>query len=343
MRYVPIMRTKAGELTAMQHLGSAAIQQMLPLLELNNIQWSEDDLQEKPDKLAGRLKTAWPWDTLVLLDCSILDGNQRNLTAALQSCRSAGLNFIPTLTINRSQKYYTTVIQDALSAGLGIGLRLPVNAETADFATTTRQMMALHALPPEQVDMVVDLGASQAMPPAYAPWLAGLINATPDVARFRTFAIAGTTFPRNMSEFPAGQIRHASRGEWALWRNIIGIRGLARPIDFGDYTAAYPEDVDFDPKKMRMGAKIKYTVEESWLIVKGRGIKTRGFEQYRGLCRSLMQQPEYKGAAFSWGDRFIDNCANGTGGPGNAQTWVTVAVNHHLAFVADQLSRWSAP
>ena len=88
-----------------------------------------------------------------------------------------------------------------------------------------------------------------------------------------------------------------------------------------------------------MSANLRYTLEEEWLIFKGRNVRDYGYEQFNGLCRTLLQHKEYSGATFSWGDNYISQCAADKGGPGNASTWRKVGNSHHLSFVVYQLSK----
>lgn len=104
---------------------------------------------------------------------------------------------------------------------------------------------------------------------------------------------------------------------------------------------------------MNLSGHIRYTTDEEFLIVKGGAVRDvkrngevvaegRGYEQMVDLCRVLINLPEYSGADFSWGDRYIWDCANGTASHGNATTWRQFATNHHLTFVVHQLANHPA-
>ena len=78
------------------------------------------------------------------------------------------------------------------------------------------------------------------------------------------------------------------------------------------------------------------------MIIKKRGVRHTGFEQFRDLCRALINTDEYSGADFSWGDKYINLCAAGAVDAGNATTWRRVGMNHHLTLVVDQISSLGA-
>lgn len=82
---------------------------------------------------------------------------------------------------------------------------------------------------------------------------------------------------------------------------------------------------------------IRYTVEDDWLISKGRSVKKYGGGQSHALSRSLIKHKQYCGPDFSWGDKCIYECAKEKSGPGNAETWRRVATNHHITFAIEQL------
>ena len=89
---------------------------------------------------------------------------------------------------------------------------------------------------------------------------------------------------------------------------------------------------------MRPSASVRYTANEYWLVLKGRNLRDHGYEQFHDVCRELIEKLEYSGRSFSWGDGYIDDCANEIAGTGNLTTWRKVGTSHHLAFVLRQIS-----
>jgi hypothetical protein len=95
---------------------------------------------------------------------------------------------------------------------------------------------------------------------------------------------------------------------------------------------------EVDPRVMKPSASIRYTTDENWLVVKGKNLRDYSFDEFYYVCRDLIARPEYCGPAFSWGDWYINECANVREGPGNLTTWRKVGTSHHLAFVANQIA-----
>ncbi len=56
----------------------------------------------------------------------------------------------------------------------------------------------------------------------------------------------------------------------------------------------------------------------------------------------MMQDARFSGPEFSAGDTFIAACADG-GPTGNLESWVKVALSHHLTFVARQVANLAEP
>jgi hypothetical protein len=126
-----------------------------------------------------------------------------------------------------------------------------------------------------------------------------------------------------------------------LWDTLLANRErLSRMPTFADYGIGHPDPVEeaFDPRRMSISGQLRYTADAYWLMVKGRSTKTAGYDQMRALCQRLMERPEYSGPDFSWGDKYVRDCAAGAVGPGNPTVWRKIGTTHHLMFVANQLA-----
>jgi hypothetical protein len=349
MMYTPIIRTKLGELIAFSKIGLPVAAHMRPIFELRltGAGEAETGIESRIDKLSKNLRKAWQWSTPCALDFSHFASSLDVCVALYKAFKEQGQAVIPVITPGGTEPYMKFSSSVAEEMGHGLCFRLPVKEERPPLHELNAMRVATK-IEPEAVDLVLDMGANTELP----AWLltqgiAGFISSLPELARFRSFALASTSAPRNMGEYRRDSITPVSRREWPLWKAICSQPGLVRCPDFGDYTATYPEDVVFDTK-MTLGGKIRYTAENNWLIVKGgaisgkRGATSYGFEQFRILSRQLMKQPEFRGKDFSWGDAFIHACAEGTGSLGNLRTWVSVAVNQHVTFVVRQLATLAA-
>lgn len=146
-------------------------------------------------------------------------------------------------------------------------------------------------------------------------------------------AVACASFPE-VSPNGNYQVFHCDRIEKELWAYLSS---RFPNLIFSDYTVLSPTHKAFDPTKMSLGGKIRYTLDDEYLFVKGEGIKGGGYEQFRDLSKMLRKEPKFR-KDFSWGDHYIDDCANGINSPGNQETWVRVAINQHIQFIANELA-----
>jgi|GEM_PF-4501340 hypothetical protein len=346
MMYAPILRTKLGELEALAKLGLPVAALVRPLFDvrLDSVHDMGEREALKITKLAKNLRKAWQWSAPCAVDFSHFWKSEDVIVALYDAMREQNLTIIPVVRPAQSGPFQQLMLRFAREMSRGLCLRLPVRQEGSPFQELAT-MRATLAVDPGELDLVLDMGPCTELPPwLLSQGIAGFISSLADLPRYRSFTLASTSAPKSMAEYARGSINLVPRREWELWQAICEQPGLVRCPDFGDYTAVHPEDVVFDPEKMRLGGKIRYTTAGHWLFVKGGAIsgkgdtKGLGFEQFRVLSRRLMTRPEYRGADFSWGDAFIQACADGTGPLGNLKTWVSVAVNQHVTFVVRQLA-----
>ena len=137
---------------------------------------------------------------------------------------------------------------------------------------------------------------------------------------------------------PPTSVTPIPRIEWTVWRSLIVRSRLPRLPAFGDYAISHPQPSEVDPRIMRPSASIRYTANDAWLVLKGRNLRDYGYAEFYDVCRDLVARPEYSGPSFSWGDWYIEECANQRVGTGNLTTWRKVGTSHHLAFVTRQIA-----
>ncbi len=111
---------------------------------------------------------------------------------------------------------------------------------------------------------------------------------------------------------------------------------------FGDYAINHPKVLELDMRKVKPSATIRYTDENQWCIVKGKNVRDYGFGQYRALSKKVLDSPYFCGKSFSWGDDYIQKCANGQGKTGNLMSWRRVGTNHHIEKVTRDIANFYA-
>jgi hypothetical protein len=351
--YVPILKAKLGEYGALEDLTRTRKDGMTPILEVAPIPWDwgldqpAKSIAEHLQGLGAAITRAWGIEREVFIDSLYLDDNdffgdgRSPVAAVLDSCRVEGLLAIPVTGPSRSANHHADVANAASQDGRGVCIRV-VQDDLVDLLKLDQSLSALLqtlGVPRTDADLVVDfehvLGQAATATIAATAVLATL----PNLNDWRTLTLASSGFPENLSGIAADSVAAAPRYDWEVWQALVARRdSLPRLPTFGDYAIAAPTFTEIDPRVMRMSAAIRYTADADWVILKGRNTRDYGFGQFNDLCRILIARPEYTGAGFSRGDAYINDCASGNGGPGNATSWRRVGTNHHLSFVVDQIA-----
>jgi hypothetical protein len=352
--YVPILKAKEGEYAALGALDLHVRLQVTPLLEIPSVPY--DYLNERPLRtveehvrgIAHRIRSSWGEDRPVYIDYSahseeeVLTDGTHAFANILAEAIAAKVQAIPVIYTSSSADAIQAVSSYAQKSGLGVCIRLVISDfdEEVDLEERIGKMIEDIALSDGDVDIILDLKELQSDVQRGILLLRAMLAALPRPAEWRRVIVAASSFPEDLRDVEASSVVTLPRREWDLW-NALQRRPERLPrrdIVFSDYGIAHPSLKDVDPRLMTMSASIRYTGRNEWVIVKGRGVRQSGFEQYHALCQRLVQHPAYEGASFSWGDRYIAETAVRTTGPGNATTWRKVGTNHHITLVALQLS-----
>lgn len=351
--YVPILKGREGEFAALQELYSDVRGKILPLIEVPQIPrdyakgGSAKELDDHIAPIADRLRRCWLSGDIYLdmsrIGLETLRDGRLALELVLNECATFGVNAIPVLSLSSSGGYVSTAGAYSAASGLGTCLRLVVRdfREEVDLeAETSRIFDALQSKVARFTDLIIDLedlGSDLSRATLIAR---SVFSMVPRKDEWRRMVVCAASFPEDLSDVDAAATTVLPRHEWLLWKTLQRKpNALPRPdLIFGDYAVAHPMIKDLDPRTMRMSANIRYTTPDDWLVLKGRNVRQYGFDQYFGLCEELIKMPQYLGRAYSWGDKYIDDCAEHMAGPGNATTWRKVGVNHHLTLVTRELA-----
>jgi hypothetical protein len=192
---------------------------------------------------------------------------------------------------------------------------------------------------PPEVDFIVDLGT-----PAYEPYavfanaLSLALSKIPNLDNFRSFVLVGTAFPDSMKEVavPGGSI---DRHDWKFYRAFLKhLPAKMRQPTFGDYTIVHPAFVvSMDMRMVKPAGKLIYTAKEQWLVRKGGAFRDNPKQMHKH-CGDVVKSGQFRGAAFSYGDEYIQQCALKKDGPSTMTRWKTVGINHHIMHVLEDLA-----
>jgi hypothetical protein len=350
--YVPILKAKFGEFQALRELQPAKKRSITPMIVIQPVDLNPDTglptktVDAHVQLIPQRILEAWGPDQSIFVDFAndpddrMLDGSHP-LTYVFDESRALGLKLIPVTGISRESDYQEAVGRVASIDGRGVCFRLETEdlEDDEELADELDSLCSELELSPGQVDILIDLGPiAEDQMPIIQSFLRNLLRFFPKINDWRSLILSATSIPETLSGIGTYTAKNMPRLEWIIWKNLIGSGKLKRTPNFSDYTTVHPTHMDLDFRVIQIGGKVKYTLEEEWLIVKGQSFKRRGGEQNRDLCAYITANPEYRSRDYSWGDNCIYECAQGTGGTGNPTTWVKAGVNQHICFVADQIA-----
>jgi hypothetical protein len=351
--YVPILKGRAGEYGALREMTPEVKARLTPLIEVPPIPW--DFERDEPDKtidqhlqrLSSKIVQSWGMERPLFLDLLWIAPDERManrdhpLAHVFGIARKDRLQLIPVIGLVRGEEYKSACRDVIGEDGRGVCIRLQKEdfEESGDLSAQMSELLEALSVPAAAADLVLDLRslASDEGNTLRAA-IPVLVRSIPNVGEWRSFTLAGTAFPENLIELPPSSFSLVGRLEWIVWRNLVVRARIPRLPSFGDYAIASPLPSEVDPRIMRPSASIRYTTDEAWLIPKARNLRDFGFAQFHDICRDLIDRPEYSGSAFSWGDAYIDECANERVGTGNLTTWRKVGTSHHLACVTHQIA-----
>ena len=345
--YVPILKSKAGELNALTRATEGTWDRMTPLIEGMGAA-GIDDLPSRSTypNLANRLALAVSGGRPFYLDFPWLDSRSRvNIRVkghqfavnAIEhvhaDCRSAGLAFIPVLSpihdAGRAPLVRAAIERD----GRGVCLRVQISGVVWEegLATTLDRLLQATGASRSHADLLLDLSYLPSPPGFEARHIQRVIEELNHLEDWRSLILAGTVIPASGAGWPEGGITEVPRHEWQLYRSLRGLQPRRMPA-YGDFAVQHPEPPEGGGPGMR--ASIRYTSDELVLFARGHALLEHGTGQYHELCQLLVDRQEYLGSRFSWGDDVIGRTASGASPPGGEPLWRGAGTSHHLALMA---------
>ncbi|SLE92580.1 Uncharacterised protein [Mycobacteroides abscessus subsp. bolletii] len=352
-RYVPILLTRQGERHALRVTDGDVRNNMTPLFVVHPINRDPttnvliSDPESHAEKLIGQLAKDWGSGP-AFVDLRWVDSSQptsRGIHLVEQFLRGAfeaGLRLAPAISSDQPTEYRSAAIRTANALGASVCLRLSPE-EWSDIGTPLGDGRVLGLLGEtgqnaEDVHVIIDF--QDQIPRTIAVALAAIrpvLSGFPERNRWASLTVAGTGMPVGTADVGADNSAELPRLEWLLW-NALAESGHRRP-SFGDYVVQHPNPLsDFNPLFMDSSAQLRYTIARAWFVARGRGVRRVGNEQIRDLAAQVVSHAQYSGPEYSWGDRWLDDCAANRISAGNQGVWRKVATNHHLTFVARQVS-----
>jgi hypothetical protein len=354
LHYVPCIPWKQGEYQAIYYLSNATKQNITPLIELPEFGYDHETktykktVEENITDFGNRVYSKWKTSPF-FIDFSYLNPSDRlpNSMHPVQyifdNLRSKGCNGVPVTGLGRDMNYQQVINQIVAQDHKGVCLRISLmQAAKPALMTEINDLMTSMKSSIEQTDLILDLGTPNFQTlQDFNGFLLTILQRLPHLKDWRTFTILGTAIPKTITE----RGRHVvPRYEWQLYQLLVRElrKKQMRIPSFGDYTTVYPSAVPFfDWRKVSPSARVIYTIDNAWLIFKGKNAREHK-EEYQKFCKDIIDSGYYTSANFSWADKYISECRNGTVGASNLGQWVKIGVNHHIEKVTRDIASFYA-
>jgi hypothetical protein len=349
--YVPMLKWKQGEYQALLRLDPAIKNNVTPFVDIPPIGWDFEEQRLKKtvdDHLMGfgkKLKIKWGKKP-IFIDLVLLGQNERMsndkhpVEYIFSDARDHSNNAIPVTAFDRDTPYQMAVknVVDLDKNGLCIRLSFS-DLVKGDTDLKLISMTEYLGVAISNIDIVLDLVAPSFQPLSnFVTALRSAILSIKNIQNCRSFTIAATAFPETMGGLNLGE-NLVDRGEWQLfyeYRSLISDR--EKQPQFGDYTISHPDVVNLDMRYIKPAASLRYTIDDMWLIVKGRNVRDYKFRQYVEMCQLVVNSGHFANSDYSMGDKYIYDCSEDNESTGTLTTWRWVGVNHHITKVVNDLA-----
>ncbi|GAA2288633.1 hypothetical protein GCM10010431_01780 [Streptomyces kunmingensis] len=239
----------------------------------------------------------------------------------------------------RLQRYVADL---AFTSGRGLGIRVLLDGRAGEGqAGELSALVARLCLPAAGLDLILDLGpvvdAEESAKSALTA-LDLLVTLIP----WRDIVLLSGGFPRPVEGLGDHSHLHVPRLDRHVYRTVRAARPTARHMLYGDYGVEEAQAAN-RPRADKAGPPwglMRYTTADTFLVARA---PTRGpdrAERVRAVAHGIVHDRAFRGAGHSAGERWLFDCAHGTGsrGTGNPESWIKAGHVQHMVWVVEQRS-----
>lgn len=329
-RYVPVVRTKAGEADALGNLSSTARAKIFPLIRMTD---------SIPISFASKLAANAP-GTPISLDGTYnhsITGTAAPYIALFNQLGSLGFPIIPVIPLHGDPVYITAATSLVDSFGQGFILHISL----AELQYLPTFLANNPNRDPNSIDLLIDAGGmSEHNPTHMANYVAHTINATISQNHpWRSVSLYSWSAPKDVGQLTPGR-NDIQRRDWQTWTRTY--QNVNFQLGYSDSGHVHPSLENVPGYAMANATvSVRYALDDIWIIHKG--VPTTGPNgldmgiQYRNHANTLINDPSFGGLLGCWGDSRIQHYAHTTGGTGGRGQWAAILLNRHLSLTADRL------
>lgn len=153
---------------------------------------------------------------------------------------------------------------------------------------------------------------------------------------FHAKMMAGASFPTFINEAVKDEdsTGYVERREMVVWKALLNED--FEDLIFADYGIRNPSSADDIPATHANG-KIRYTMNNRYFVARGHS-KQKGNkgDQIYDLAKVIVNSQHYLGISFSWGDKKINDCSLKKL-KGRPQDWIGFDTSHHISYVVEEV------
>ena len=332
--YVPMLKTKRGEFSAIEQLNDSIKDHIKPLFTL-----TLEDAEKRALGLSSDITKRWGnrpfYIDLNRSNPSLILKGQSLFSHILGELNIEQLNYTPIIDAHNPE---VDIINHIVNIGTSACIRVDINSFNSQTIGNITSIISTLSLNNEEIDILIDYQSDiKADSSAQAFDISTYYNLIYN--NFHTsvcnIVLGGSSIPKELPRNNYSPHGTNPRVFWQGYSDFITNNKLERLPVFADYSIVYPhepEHLDF----MNPNSKIRYSFDDQYLFVVGETIKEEGHEQNHDLADKLINSGHFMGGSYSWGDKYIVDCAAKNVGCGNMETWIRVGHNHHITLAARQ-------
>ena len=360
-KYVPILKWKRAEQGALSELRSDRKESILPLIELvmpkpksSLKDTAIDDLYAEVINIfrSKRLldipnEILSSWGNPIMVDFNLLypEVKLEAVRHIIPETIRLGVPVIPVVSMNDDNTFKQAIIDIQMAHRSSLCLRI-LSSDLEDIDQLNSRLTNYLKLPKTNTTttyLLIDLKDLQD-PSEYKR----LLNISQNITRlneWKGFIFSSGAFPVDLSECKIDKDNYLPRSDWTNWEKS-NAQNLLRKPTYSDYAIRHPIYIE-SYQFREPTSSVKYTLEDSWLVIKG---KIRKYELFLAAAALLVNTDGFLGEDFSSGDKYVAEKARHypvymknpkVKGTGTTELWLKAGLNHHLSLVSDRVSKKS--
>ncbi len=344
-KYVPILKGKKGEFTALKSLAPEIIDNIVPVIDVVPAA-PKKNLDKHLLDTVNYFKNCWDKNRLIYIDGYMIQ-DEGNLSSGkylmdyiFEELRKDGFNVLPVISNVTGIEYNESVKRIIDKDGRGVCIRI-FRKSADEINEEIENIISCLNIRINTADIIIDFRSLEDLSVDNSYILAkDILMNLAYLFEFRSLVISGSNFPIDLTGINPDQIFQLERKEWNLWQRIALDNEIERLPSYSDYAISHPSVSMLESEYPNASASIRYTHENNFYIYRGRGTKQFGYEQFFDLSEVLTGNPEFYGREHCDGDEFIYKCATEKRRKGSLMDWRRVGTNHHLTVVVNQLRQF---